>query len=113
MRVKNRVTLEALIETETTKRTTAEWLELLDESGMPYAAVNDIQGTLNHPHGKSWLLSYLRLGDVTDSYSSGPQHGQRNRAPRMRSHEAGQHAREVFILGAEHQNAAAAAGAAH
>lgn len=52
VRVKNRVTLEGLIEAETKKKTTAEWLQLLDESGMPYAAVNDIQGTLQHEHGK-------------------------------------------------------------
>ena len=52
-RVKNRDELEALIETETRTRTTKEWLEILDGSGMPYAAVNDIQGTLNHEHGKS------------------------------------------------------------
>ena len=51
-RVKNRVKLEASIEAETRTRTTKEWLEILDESGMPYAAVNDIQGTLNHEHGK-------------------------------------------------------------
>lgn len=51
VRVKNRVTLEALIEAETRTKTTAEWLEVLDKSGMPYAAVNDIQGTLNHEHG--------------------------------------------------------------
>ncbi len=51
-RVKNRVALEALIETETLKKSTAEWLEVLDESGMPYAAINDIQATLKHEHGK-------------------------------------------------------------
>ncbi|KAL8940945.1 MAG: hypothetical protein Q9211_002039 [Gyalolechia sp. 1 TL-2023] len=50
LRVANRVTLEALIEAETRTKTTAQWLELLDESGMPYAAVNDIQATLNHEH---------------------------------------------------------------
>lgn len=50
-RVKNRIALEALIEAETKQKTTAEWLEVLDESGMPYAAVNDIQGTLKHEHG--------------------------------------------------------------
>ena len=53
VRVKNRVILEALVEAETRQRTTAEWLKLLDKSSMPYAAVNDIQGTLNHEHGKS------------------------------------------------------------
>lgn len=51
-RVKNRVELEALIETETRTRTTAEWLEIFNESGMPYAAINDIQTTLGHEQGK-------------------------------------------------------------
>lgn len=50
-RIKNRNELEALIEAQTRSRTTKEWLTILDESGMPYAAVNDIQGTLNHEHG--------------------------------------------------------------
>ncbi|KAL2007777.1 hypothetical protein VTN00DRAFT_7759 [Thermoascus crustaceus] len=49
-RVKNRVELERLIETETKKRTTKEWLDLFEGCGMPYAAVNDVQGTLNHEH---------------------------------------------------------------
>ncbi|KAL8955880.1 MAG: hypothetical protein Q9193_006419 [Seirophora villosa] len=50
VRVANRVTLEAVIEAETRSKTTEEWLRLLDESGMPYAAVNDIQATLSHEH---------------------------------------------------------------
>lgn len=58
-RVKHRVALEALIEAETKKKTTAEWLDVLDESGMPYAAVNDIQGTLKHEHGEFRLLIRL------------------------------------------------------
>lgn len=58
VRVKNRVVLEGLIEEETKKKTTAEWLQLLDESGMPYAAVNDIQGTLQHEHGMSCFSSF-------------------------------------------------------
>ncbi|KAI9858771.1 MAG: hypothetical protein M1824_004191 [Vezdaea acicularis] len=49
-RVKNRDLLEPLIEAETSKKTTKEWLDILDESGMPYAAVNDVQDTLNHQH---------------------------------------------------------------
>ena len=63
-RVKNREELEAKIEAETMKKTTAEWLQVLDGSGMPYAAVNDIQGTLNHEHGlhpkphrEAWVLT--------------------------------------------------------
>ncbi|KAL8770542.1 MAG: hypothetical protein Q9209_003798 [Squamulea sp. 1 TL-2023] len=50
VRVANRVHLEALIEAETRTRTTKEWLELLEGSGMPYAAVNDVQATMSHEH---------------------------------------------------------------
>ncbi|KAL9600692.1 MAG: hypothetical protein Q9219_003022 [cf. Caloplaca sp. 3 TL-2023] len=49
-RVANRITLEGLIEAETRAKTTGQWLELLNESGLPYAAVNNIQATLNHEH---------------------------------------------------------------
>ena len=41
-----------MIEEKTRTKTTEEWLDILDQSGMPYAAVNDIQGTLNHEHGE-------------------------------------------------------------
>ncbi|KAL8677493.1 MAG: hypothetical protein Q9224_007190, partial [Gallowayella concinna] len=51
VRVANRITLEAAIEAETRTRTTEAWLHLFDGSGMPYAAVNDIQATMNHEHG--------------------------------------------------------------
>lgn len=60
-RVENREELEALIEAETRKRTTAAWLDILDESGMPYAAINDVQTTLGHEHGKHSSLPSLRL----------------------------------------------------
>lgn len=53
LRVKNRNALEGMIEEETKTRSTKEWLDIFDDSGMPYAAVNDIQGTLNHQHGAS------------------------------------------------------------
>lgn len=45
--------LEAEIEAITQQRTTQEWLETFEGSGMPYAAINDIQGTLNHSHTKA------------------------------------------------------------
>ncbi|MCJ1318417.1 hypothetical protein MMC15_003745 [Xylographa vitiligo] len=50
LRVENRTVLEDMIESITKSKSTSEWLEALDGSGMPYAAVNDIQGTLNHEH---------------------------------------------------------------
>ena len=62
-RVKNREALEAMIESETKKQTTAEWLNVLDESGMPYAAVNDIQGTLHHEHGNASHNLALGIAD--------------------------------------------------
>ncbi|KAI7281904.1 CoA-transferase family III [Hortaea werneckii] len=49
-RVKHRDELEELVETVTRTKTTQEWLEVLEGSGMPYAAINDIQGTLQHEH---------------------------------------------------------------
>ncbi|EON64594.1 hypothetical protein W97_03827 [Coniosporium apollinis CBS 100218] len=50
VRVKNRDELERLLEGETVKKTTKEWLDEFEGSGMPYAAINDIQGTLSHEH---------------------------------------------------------------
>lgn len=58
-RVKHREMIDGLIETTTKQKTTQEWLEVFEGSGMPYAAVNDIQGTLNHSHGESPDLSNL------------------------------------------------------
>ncbi|KAH6646249.1 CoA-transferase family III domain-containing protein [Truncatella angustata] len=49
-RVANRVDLEDKIETITKQRTTQEWLDIFEGKGMPYAAVNDVQGTLQHEH---------------------------------------------------------------
>ena len=51
LRVQHRDILEELIESETRKKSTKEWLDILDGCGMPYAAINDIQTTLNHEHG--------------------------------------------------------------
>ncbi|KAH8732624.1 CoA-transferase family III domain-containing protein [Phaeosphaeriaceae sp. PMI808] len=50
LRVQHRDILDGMIEAELQCRTTQEWLEIFDSSGMPYAAVNDIQGTINHEH---------------------------------------------------------------
>ena len=49
-RVANREELEAQIEAVSVGRTTQEWLEVFEGRGMPYAAVNDVQATLNHSH---------------------------------------------------------------
>ncbi|ROW04551.1 hypothetical protein VMCG_05030 [Cytospora schulzeri] len=52
-RVANRDELEAEIEKISTQKTTQEWLDVFEGKGLPYAAVNDIQGTLNHSHTKA------------------------------------------------------------
>jgi succinate--hydroxymethylglutarate CoA-transferase len=49
-RVANRVEIDELIEGVTQTKSTKEWLEIFENSGLPYAAVNDVQGTLNHEH---------------------------------------------------------------
>ncbi|RDL42142.1 Uncharacterized protein BP5553_02121 [Venustampulla echinocandica] len=49
-RVANRAELDNAIEEVTKTRTTDEWLEVFEGSGLPYAAVNDVQATLNHSH---------------------------------------------------------------
>ncbi|KAK7720984.1 hypothetical protein SLS64_001277 [Diaporthe eres] len=49
-RVANRDELEAEIEKVSTLKTTKEWLDVFEGKGMPYAAVNDVQGTLSHEH---------------------------------------------------------------
>ena len=52
-RVQHRAEIDGMIESTTMQKTTQEWLDIFEGSGMPYAAVNDIQGTLNHKHGES------------------------------------------------------------
>jgi succinate--hydroxymethylglutarate CoA-transferase len=49
-RVANRQELEARIEAISQQKTTAEWLRVFEGKGMPYAAVNDVQQTLQHEH---------------------------------------------------------------
>ncbi|KAJ5408448.1 hypothetical protein N7509_002331 [Penicillium cosmopolitanum] len=49
-RVQHRADIDGMIENTTQQKTTKQWLDIFEGSGMPYAAVNDIQGTLNHEH---------------------------------------------------------------
>lgn len=52
-RVAHRVELEQTIEDVTVTKTTQEWLAVYEGKGLPYAAVNDVQTTLNHEHTKA------------------------------------------------------------
>ncbi|KAM3074184.1 hypothetical protein ACMFMG_002994 [Clarireedia jacksonii] len=49
-RVAHRAELDSSIEKVTQDKTTREWLDIFEGSGLPYAAINDVQGTLNHEH---------------------------------------------------------------
>jgi succinate--hydroxymethylglutarate CoA-transferase len=49
-RVAHRAELDSSIEKITQDKTTREWLDIFEGSGIPYAAINDIQGTLSHEH---------------------------------------------------------------
>lgn len=53
-----------MIEAETKTKTTKQWLDVFEGSGLPYAAVNDIQATLNHEHGK--YLDYITFPAATE-----------------------------------------------
>lgn len=53
--------LEPLIEAELVKCTTREWQDAFEGSGLPYAAVNDVLGTMNHEHGELRFLGLLGL----------------------------------------------------
>ncbi|KIW93968.1 uncharacterized protein Z519_05283 [Cladophialophora bantiana CBS 173.52] len=50
VRVQNRDVLEDMIEQITRTKTTKQWLAILEGSGMPYAAINDVKDTLDHEH---------------------------------------------------------------
>ena len=52
-RVAHRVELENEIEQITRTKTTQEWLDVFEGSGMPYAAVNDVMATLTHEHTRA------------------------------------------------------------
>lgn len=49
-RVAHRAELDSSIEKITQDKSTKEWLDIFEGSGLPYAAINDVQGTLNHEH---------------------------------------------------------------
>ncbi|KAH6696139.1 formyl-coenzyme A transferase [Verticillium dahliae] len=51
-RVKHRDVLEKWIEDVTSTKTTQEWLDIFDGTGLPYAKVNDLMDTTQHRHVK-------------------------------------------------------------
>jgi succinate---hydroxymethylglutarate CoA-transferase len=111
-RVAHRNELEEKIEAISTQKTTQEWLEIFEGKGMPYAAVNDVQDTLNHEHTKARNMVVdldhaecgpIRLVNTPVKYSES-QPGIRTAPPTL-----GQHTDEVLgdILGHDESDIAA------
>jgi len=69
-RVAHRDQLEELIENITVTKTTQDWLDVLEGSGLPYAAINDVQGTLQHEHSMSTLFQTVIVLLLTRSSQS-------------------------------------------
>lgn len=95
-RVQHREELEDMIEVVTKTKTTQEWLEVLEGSGMPYAAINDVKKTMEHEHGTS-VLAYVRTTPLIRC-SACAKHGKGGRASNVWAYEAGQHACQVLFL---------------
>jgi succinate---hydroxymethylglutarate CoA-transferase len=100
VRVKNRVVLENMIEAETKQKTTQEWLDILEGSGMPYAAINDVKDTLEHEHSKARGMvtevdhescGKMKLVSPPVKYSSAGMVGIRTAPPTL-----GQHTEEIL-----------------
>lgn len=70
-RVKHRNLLEDMIENITKTKTTKEWLDTLEGSGMPYAAINDVKATLEHEHGREMAHSIQEVYAKASQCSQG------------------------------------------
>ena len=116
-RVTRREELEALIDEATQTKTTQEWLDILEGSGMPYAPINDVQTTLEHPHGKfyEFLIDerfcpsiYLR-----QSNSRRSTNGHRSSTSILRPHETRQSTGEILAFETEYTQSTPDARPAH
>jgi crotonobetainyl-CoA:carnitine CoA-transferase CaiB-like acyl-CoA transferase len=74
-RVANRSVLEPAIEEITKQKTTQEWLDIFEGTGLPYAKVNDLMDTLNHKHGESPKISCRNSSSSLFNHSSSPRYG--------------------------------------
>lgn len=103
-RVHNRAQLEPLIEEELTRRTTREWQDLFEGSGLPYAAVNDVQGTMNHEHGMKNLIMILEIVSSwhANFRSTCKGYGSDHRPPCLWPHQGYQPSGEILKCRAEY-----------
>ena len=108
-RVKNRIELEKLIENITETKTTKEWLDVFEGSGMPYAAINDIKGTLDHEHGECAEL----VSSLLTHHSPSQRYGHYSAARILRRNEARLTACQVLSQQANDTNTTSDARPAH
>lgn len=111
-RVKHRNELEELIEEVTRTKTTKEWLEVLEGSGMPYSAINDVQTTLQHEHGELSVCDLLEALELT-LCSPGAEHGYGGRPSVLRSNEAREPASQVLRSQTQHTKSTTYVGPEH
>ncbi|KAI8685496.1 Mitochondrial thiamine pyrophosphate carrier 1 [Fusarium keratoplasticum] len=103
-RVANREVLEKWIEDATKSKTTQEWLDIFEGTGLPYAKVNDLKDTLNHPHvtarGMVKELDHPALGKLK-VLNSPVQYSRTGPSIRTPPPLLGQHTKEVLaeVLG--------------
>ncbi|RSM02751.1 hypothetical protein CDV31_010790 [Fusarium ambrosium] len=103
-RVANREVLEKWIEDTTKSKTTKEWLDIFEGTGLPYAKVNDLKDTLNHPHvtarGMVKELDHPAIGKLK-VLNSPVQYSRTGPSIRSPPPLLGQHTREVLaeVLG--------------
>jgi crotonobetainyl-CoA:carnitine CoA-transferase CaiB-like acyl-CoA transferase len=84
-RVENRVALEEIVNHEMSKRTTAEWLEILERQGIPNGPVNNVGQAMGDPQadvrgmklsvdigGEAWFFPGDPIRAVPDSSAAGP-----------------------------------------
>ena len=90
LRVRNRDTLDRIIEDVLKTKKTKEWLTIFEGSGMPYAAVNDVKGTLNHEHDTLTVVFKVGRKYTNHACSSRPKHDGTSQPSRMRYLEAHQ-----------------------
>lgn len=52
-RIENRDALKAILDECFAKKTTGEWLQALEGSGMPYGPINDMEHSFKHPQAEA------------------------------------------------------------
>jgi len=66
-RVEHRHEIHEIIENETLKKTTEEWLQACSEAGIPAGAIHDVEEVVNHPQ-----IQHRQMVEEVDHSEAGP-----------------------------------------